>query len=43
MEMGSKNKDTKLLQQLQEGAIKRENEKVQEYLVRRLQNIPKAL
>ena len=43
MESGRKNKDTKLLQRLNEGNIKRDNAKVQEYLVRRLQNIPKAM
>ena len=43
MEVGSRHADTKTLQKLQKGAIEKENQIVQEYLVRRLQKIPKAL
>ena len=39
----SGDEDLKTLQSLQEGEIRRDHEKVQEYLVRRLQNMPKAM
>ena len=43
MEVGSKHKDAKLLKRLQDGEIKRDNKKMNEYLVRRLQAVPKAM
>ena len=43
MEVGESHPDTKTLQKLQKGSVEREDKAVQEYLVRRLQNIPKAM
>ena len=43
MEVGSEHADAKLLKSLQEGEIKRENKRINSYLVKRLQAIPKAM
>eukprot|EP00806_Schmidingerella_arcuata_P001505 Macronucleus_2358.p2 GENE.Macronucleus_2358~~Macronucleus_2358.p2 ORF type:complete len:207 (+),score=51.22 Macronucleus_2358:1-621(+) len=43
MEVGKNHTDAKLLRKLQEGEIERDNANFQKYLVKRLQNIPRAM
>ena len=43
MEVGGTHKDAKILQAVQQGQAAKDDKRVREYLVRRLQAIPKAM
>ena len=43
MEVGGRHEDAKILQAVQQGQAAKDDKRVREYLVRRLQAIPKAM